>query len=80
MSLPIFVLVLMFLGIVFPPISMVLGALWRGLKKETKKIVVSVDHALDHINDPSIKATLKSKMSESQDDSTKRLVNKIQGK
>jgi len=79
-SLPIFVLFLMAMGLIFPPIALVLGRLWTVLKRETKKIVVSVDHALDNINDPVIKQGIKSKMSETQDTSTKKLVDKIQGK
>jgi len=79
-SLPAFVLILMLLGIVFPPVSLFLGKIYSGLKKETKKIIVSVDKALDNVHDPVVKETILSKMSETQDDSTKKLVDKIQGK
>lgn len=79
-SLPIFVLFLMIMGIIFPPIAMVLGTLWRNLWKETKKIVVSVDQALDNIHDPVVKQTILDKMDGVQNESTKDLVDKIQGK
>lgn len=80
MSLPIMVLILMGLGIIFPPVSLVLGKIYSSLKKETKRIVVSVDKALDHVHDPVVKETILSKMAETQDTSTKKLVDQIQGK
>lgn len=79
-SLPVIVIVLMGFGVVFPPITIVLAKLWSGLKTETKNIVVSIDHALDNINDPVVKKSLKDNMSKIQDSSTKKLVNRIQGK
>lgn len=79
-SLPVFAIFLMGLGVVFPPVALILGKLWTGLKAETKKIVVSVDHALDNVNDPVVKASIKENMATVQDSSTKKLVDKIQGK
>lgn len=79
-SLPIFVLILMGLGVIFPPIAMVLGSLWNALKKDTRKIVVGVDNFLKENTDPVAKKNLLSELDKSQDTSTKKLVNKIQGK
>lgn len=79
-SLPIFVLILMGLGVVFPPIALILGRLWSGIKAETKKIVVSVDKALDNVHDAEVKKAILKDMSAVQNDSTKKLVDKIQGK
>lgn len=79
-SLPIFAVLLMGLGVVFPPVALFLGRLWSGLKRETKKIVVSVDKALDNIHDKDTKESILKDMSSVQDTSTKKLVDKIQGK
>ena len=79
-SLPVMVVVLMLLGTVFPPIALVFGALWRGLKRETKKIVVGVDDALKHVKDEELKQKMLLSMGNRQDESTKKLVDKIQGK
>ena len=79
-SLPIFVLFLMAMGIIFPPVSLVLGKLWSGLKKNTKQIVVGIDQALDRVNDPAVKDTILGEMSKVQDTNTKKMVDKIQGK
>lgn len=79
-SLPLFVLFLMGLGIIFPPISLFLSNLYRSLKNETKKIVVGVDKALDKVNDPATKQIIYDEMDKVQDSSTKNLVDKIQGK
>ena len=79
-SLPIFVLFLMAMGVIFPPVALVLGRLWTVLKGETKKIVVGVDKALDNMTDSTAKQQFLGKMSEVQDTSTKKLVDQIQGK
>lgn len=79
-SLPIFVLFLMAMGIIFPPVALLFGKLLSALKSETKKIVVSVDTAMDNLHDPVIKEKILSDMSAVQNDSTKKLVDKIQGK
>lgn len=79
-SLPIFVLILMGSGVVFPPVAAFLSMVYRGLKRETKRIVVGVDKALDKISDPATKEVIKTEMSKVQNESTKNLVDKIQGK
>lgn len=79
-SLPIFVLILMGLGVVFPPLALILGRLWAGLKKETKKIVVSIDKALDNVHDTEVKKAILKDLATVQNDSTKKLVDEIQGK
>lgn len=79
-SLPFLVLLLMGLGIVFPPVSVVLGGIYRKLQTETKKIVVSVDDAMQHVKDDELKKKMYLEMGNRQDSSTKNLVDKIQGK
>src|SRR3990167_6468169 len=73
-SLPIFVLFLMGMGLIFPPVALVLGRLWATLKKETKKIVLSVDAAMDEIKDEDVKNKALGAMAGIQNDSTKKIV------
>ena len=79
-SLPALVIILMGLGVVFPPVSLFLGNVYRKLQSDTKKIVVGVDRAMDAMTDPVVKKTIKDEMAKVQDTSTKNLVDKIQGK
>lgn len=79
-SLPVFVLFLMIMGLIFPPVALVLARLWAALKKETRKIVVGVDQAMKEVSDPALKEKMYDKMDGVQNDSTKKLVDKIQGK
>lgn len=79
-SLPSLVIILMGLGIVFPPISIFLGNIYRGLRADTKKIVVGVDQAMKHVKDDELSKKMYKEMGNIQNDSTKLLVDKIQGK
>lgn len=79
-SLPFFVIFLMGLGIIFPPVALFLGKLYRAIKADTKKIVVGVDKAFLKVNDPALKQQMYDEMEKTQDTSTKNLVDKIQGK
>ena len=79
-SLPALVIILMGLGVVFPPLSLFLGNIYRKLQSDTKKIVVGVDKALAKVSDPVTKQTIFDEMEKVQDTSTKNLVDKIQGK
>ena len=79
-SLPALVVILMGLGIVFPPVSLFLGSIYRGLQSKTKQIVVGVDRAMDAMTDPNVKKVIYDEMSKTQDTNTKSLVDKIQGK
>jgi hypothetical protein len=79
-SLPALVIILMGLGVVFPPVSLFLGGIYRALKTDTKKIVVGVDQALKHVKDDDLKKKMLLEMGNVQNDSTKHLVDKIQGK
>ena len=79
-SLPIFVLFLMSLGVVFPPIALFLGKLWNNLNRDTRKIVVGVDKAMSKVKDDELKKLMLLEMGNVQNDSTKKLVDKIQGK
>ena len=79
-SLPGLVILLMLLGIIFPPVALFLGNLYRGLKGATKQIVVGVDKALDKVADEQIKKTMLDEMAKVQDTSAKKLVDEIQGK
>ena len=73
-SLPIFVLFLMALGVIFPPVAGLLAKLWMGLKKETKVIVHSVNAGLAAIDDADKKQDVLTAMSKVQNESTKQLV------
>lgn len=79
-SLPIFVLILMGSGVVFPPVAAFLSMIYRGLKKDAKRIVVGVDDALKHVKDDELKKKMLLEMGNRQNESTKNLVDKIQGK
>ena len=79
-SLPALVVLLMGLGVVFPPVSIFLGGVYRTLKADTKKIVVGVDKAMTKVKDDELKKTMYLEMGNVQNDSTKHLVDKIQGK
>lgn len=76
-SLPILVILLMGLGVVFPPLSIFLGNIYKGLKADTKKIVHSVNAGLDKIDDPIKRQSVLDAMSKVQDTSTKSLVSKM---
>src|SRR3990167_449114 len=54
-SLPILVILLMGSGVIFPPISLFLNNLYRGIETDTKKIVVGVDKALSRVKDDELK-------------------------
>jgi len=79
-SLPVLVLLLMGLGVVFLPIAFILNNAKAALVRDTKKIVVGVDKALSKVSDPSTKQVIYDEMEKTQDQSTKDLVDKIQGK
>jgi len=79
-SLPFLVLFLMGLGVVFPPVSLFLGSIYRGLKADTKRIVVGVDSAMTRVKDEELRKAMYLEMGNRQDTSTKALVDKIQGK
>lgn len=79
-SLPVFVLLLMGAGVIFPPIALILNGLWQKGKTITKDIVVSVDDAMKKVKDEELLKQMKSAMSSRQDKSTKKTVDKIQGK
>ena len=79
-SLPILVLLLMGLGVVFPGVAAWLHRARSALQRDTKKIVVGVDKALGKMTDPDVKKKILDEMEKVQDESTKDLVDKIQGK
>ena len=79
-SLPIFVLLLMGAGVIFPAIAIFLNALWQKGKAVTKDIVVSVDDAMKKVKDEALLKEMKTAMSSRQDRVTKKTVDKIQGK
>ena len=79
-SLPGLVILLMLLGIVFPPISVFLANAKNALMRDTKKIIVGVDRAMDNVTDSNIKKIIYDEMAKVQDTSTKSLVDKVQGK
>ena len=79
-SLPALVILLMGLGVIFPPISLFLGNIYRTLKSDTKRIVVGVDDAMKKVKDEELKKSMYLEMGNRQDTSTKLLVDKIQGK
>lgn len=79
-SLPVLVLFLMGLGVVFPGVAAWLHRTRSALQRDTKKIVVGVDKALGKMTDPDVKKKILDEMEKVQDESTKHLVDKIQGK
>ena len=83
-SLPFLAVLLMGLGVVFPPLAIFLHTLWskavagyKDLTGETKRIVVSIKAGLDTIQDPIVKKTFLDTLSKAQDSSTKDLVKEL---
>jgi len=79
-ALPVFILILSFAGIFFPFVSLWLHNTKQALISDTKKIVVSIDKAMSKVKDDTLKAQLYDEMAKTQDETTKDLVDKIQGK
>ena len=79
-SLPILMLLLMGSGVIFPGVSLFLHRARTTLMADTKKIIVSVDQAMDNISDQATKKIIYDEFAKTQDTSTKNLVDKIQGK
>lgn len=74
-------LILMVLGIFFPPIAGIMGVLNKKLWNETTKIVGGVEESLKGLNDkPEAKQTILDTLSKKYDKSTKLLVSKIKSK
>lgn len=79
-SLPILLLILMFAGIIFPPIAVFLNNAKNAIIADTKKIVHSVDAGLTTIEDPIKRQAMLDAMSKVQDTSTKKLVSDLKHK
>jgi len=81
-SLPVLILVLCVLGLFAPPIAIWLHSVWNGLKKDTQKIVLSVDKGLAYLKakDPALHAAVLSEMADTQakPSSAEVVVNKAQ--
>lgn len=81
-SLPIMVVILMLLGIVFPPLALWLHNLWSTLKADTQKIVLSVDKGLAVLKakDPMMHQVVLDEIAatQSQPSSAEVVVNKAQ--
>lgn len=78
MVLPRLWLILMVLGIFFPPLSAVMQLINRKLMGEAKKIVGGVEEALKKVDDkPEVKQQILDTLSKKYDSSTKLLVSKL---
>ena len=79
-SLPILILLLSGLGVIFTPIAVFLQKVKSSLLNDTKRIVRGVDAAMDEVKDEELKKRMYLEMGNAQDQSTKDLVDKAQGK
>lgn len=81
-SLPVLVIILMGLGIVFPPVVLWLHNAWSTLKTDTQKIVLSVDKGLAILKakDPALHEAVINEMADTQKQpsSAEVVVNKAQ--
>lgn len=75
-SLGIIWVVLMILGLFFPPVAIVMGLFNRAAGAGTKNIVRGIEKALDRMDIKS-RENFKKTLSEEYDDSTKKLVSKL---
>lgn len=81
LMLPRIWLILMILGLFFPPIAGIMSIINQRLMGEAKKIVGGVEEALKTVDDkPEVKAKILDTLSKKYDGSTKLLVSKIKRK
>lgn len=75
-SLGILGIILGVASILFPPLAMILGVVFRGLDFSTRKIVRGIDRALDNMKDKEERERFLRILSEEYDDKTKEIVAK----
>ncbi len=70
-------IILMVLGMFFPPVALVMGIFNRGASKVTSKVVMNVEKALDRMDNTEAKEKFVKTLSENMDPGTKEAVRKI---
>ncbi len=77
MALGIGWVILMVLGMFFPPVALVMGVFNKGASKVTSKVVMNIEKALDKMPDPVAKKQFVDTLTENMDPATKEAVRKI---